>query len=300
STTAIKAYPVEERSGLIWVWMGAGAPMVPVEEDIPEEMLRDDMHMTGWLHVRYGNWRFGVENAIDEGHARYLHRDSILRMWRQRHAWTDTKILETPDKKWIYRRQDWYQTYADYPGLGRWPIKRWWRPPEGEKITPISRRVIAKTLSVIPKGAARGSARLPCIFRPSTYMYPSTLSYEWHVPVDAEHELYGQWACRFTQNPIQVLFFKLRVALWYRWLGEWRFNSQDGSMVDSMTANMKAERLMKADASVTAWRKMVERQARGQVDEWRSVGVEHVQDDEMAFQGVESRRQAGQAGAADG
>ena len=42
SVASIKAYPVEERAGIVWAWMGAGDPMVPVEDDIPEELLRED------------------------------------------------------------------------------------------------------------------------------------------------------------------------------------------------------------------------------------------------------------------
>ena len=286
SVTKIKAYPVEERAGLVWVWMGDGPPMVSVEEDIPEEMLRDDMHIMPWFHVRYGNWRFGVENAIDESHARFLHRDSILRAWRQRAAWTDVRILETPDKKWIYRDQLFEQTYAFYPKLGIWPRWRFWRPPEGKINNPVSKRTRRMELSTIPEGARRGSTRLPCIFRPASYIAAPTLSYEWHVPVDEEHTLYLQAATRHTRNPLLVLAFKARYWLWYRWLAQWRFNSQDGSMVDSMTRNTKAERLMKPDASITAWRKMVERQARGQVDQWRSIGVEREADLALEYKGA--------------
>ena len=36
---AMRTYSVEERMGLIWVWMGEGAPSVPVEEDMPEDFV---------------------------------------------------------------------------------------------------------------------------------------------------------------------------------------------------------------------------------------------------------------------
>ncbi|MBM3941034.1 MAG: hypothetical protein FJ318_09190, partial [SAR202 cluster bacterium] len=299
STTAIKAYPVEERSGLIWVWMGAGAPMVPVEEDIPEEMLRDDAVKMGWIHARYGNWRFGVENAIDEGHARYLHKDSIQARWRQSPAWTDVKIVETPDKKWIYRRVDWSQMYADYPGLGTWPKKRWWRINQlNEKRTMTMRQ--REAIGKMPVGGRPGTTRLPCIYRPVGWPYPMVLSYEFHVPIDAENELYHQHMVRYTTNPVAKLVSRLKYVFWHRWVGEWRFNSQDGAMVAEMTSNMKAERLMKTDASITGWRKMVERQARGQVDQWRSIGVEHVADLQLEFTGkqaVPNRDLGGDTGA---
>src|SRR2546428_8523978 len=32
---SLRTYPVEERAGLVWVWMGDGAPSVPVEDDMP-------------------------------------------------------------------------------------------------------------------------------------------------------------------------------------------------------------------------------------------------------------------------
>lgn len=284
STTAIKAYPVEERAGLVWVWMGAGAPMVPVEEDIPEEILRDDACMMGWVHQRYGNWRFGVENAIDEGHARYLHKDSIQGRWRQSPSWTDVKVVETPDKKWIYRRVDWSQTFSQYPGLGVWPRRRWWRMDlfrEKRTIKTREREALGKVLSA----SRPGQARLPAIFRPMGWPWPMVVSFEWHVAIDAEHTIYHQHMIRLTKNPVSRLVLKMKYMLWHRWIGEWRFNSQDGAMVAAMTENMKAERLMKTDASITGWRKMVERQARGQVDQWRSIGVEHGADDALAFTG---------------
>ena len=37
---AVRTYPVEERQGMVWVWMGKIAP-VPVEEDIPPLLLRE-------------------------------------------------------------------------------------------------------------------------------------------------------------------------------------------------------------------------------------------------------------------
>jgi phenylpropionate dioxygenase-like ring-hydroxylating dioxygenase large terminal subunit len=282
STTCVRSYPVEERVGLVFVWMGEGPPMVPVEDDIPEELMRDDVLMMGWFHARYGNWRFGIENAMDEAHARFLHRDSVQHKWRQAPAWTDIKVVETPDKKWIYRRVDWSQVYADYPGLGTWPKKRWWRSAGNKKAS----KTRQNTLSVIPEGARGGSVRLPSTFRPAGWPYPMVISYEFHVPIDKEHELYGQMMCRFTKNPISRLIFRIKYLLFHRWVGQWRFNSQDGSMVAAMTENTQTERLMKPDSSITGWRKMVERQARGQVDQWRSIGVEHTADPELEFKGI--------------
>jgi phenylpropionate dioxygenase-like ring-hydroxylating dioxygenase large terminal subunit len=56
----VKSYPVEERAGLIWVYVGEGLPP-PVEEDIPEELLRPDAVIQGFTEVRTGNWLCGGE-----------------------------------------------------------------------------------------------------------------------------------------------------------------------------------------------------------------------------------------------
>jgi phenylpropionate dioxygenase-like ring-hydroxylating dioxygenase large terminal subunit len=47
----VKTYPPEERAGLIWVYGGDGPPP-PVEDDIPEELLRHDAAFrSGQLHI---------------------------------------------------------------------------------------------------------------------------------------------------------------------------------------------------------------------------------------------------------
>ena len=71
-----KAYPVEERLGVVWVWIGDLAP-VPVEDDLPVAMKvpgsRNFVHFT-----RSGRptGRLLFDNFIDGLHAPYLHRAS--------------------------------------------------------------------------------------------------------------------------------------------------------------------------------------------------------------------------------
>ena len=77
----IRSYPVEERKGIIWVWMGKGAP-VPIEEDIPNLMQRDDTIVKFRPRVQYGNWRWHSENTAG-GHAQMIHKSSF-RVWLTR------------------------------------------------------------------------------------------------------------------------------------------------------------------------------------------------------------------------
>ena len=62
---AVKPYPVEERVGIVWIYLGEGDPP-PVESDIPESMLAEDAVVLGRISRRPGNWRFGAENGFQE------------------------------------------------------------------------------------------------------------------------------------------------------------------------------------------------------------------------------------------
>ena len=73
---AIKTYPVEERFGLIWIYMGTGTPR-PLEQDVPEDFLDPRTVRCIRITEQDGNWRFAVENHFDDSHAHYLHRSSL-------------------------------------------------------------------------------------------------------------------------------------------------------------------------------------------------------------------------------
>src|SRR5690606_19804506 len=66
----VRSFPIEERAGLVWVWTGDGDP-VPVEDDIPEELLRPDACVLPYLRLAEGNWRYAAENGFDESHGKF-------------------------------------------------------------------------------------------------------------------------------------------------------------------------------------------------------------------------------------
>src|SRR6266545_6321227 len=57
----VRTYPVEERAGIVWVWMGEGAPP-PLADDVPEELLAQPHTKGGRISIREGNWRYATEN----------------------------------------------------------------------------------------------------------------------------------------------------------------------------------------------------------------------------------------------
>src|SRR5262249_6684286 len=76
-TVCARTYPVAERAGLVWVYMGEGSPP-PVEVDIPQAFLQPDAVIVGRITERPGNWRYAAENGFDDAHAKYLHRYDSL------------------------------------------------------------------------------------------------------------------------------------------------------------------------------------------------------------------------------
>ena len=63
--------------------MGTGEP-VPVEDDIPNLIIRDDTIVKFRHNIKYGNWRWHAEN-VHAGHAPMIHKNSV-RVWFHRSA----------------------------------------------------------------------------------------------------------------------------------------------------------------------------------------------------------------------
>jgi phenylpropionate dioxygenase-like ring-hydroxylating dioxygenase large terminal subunit len=69
----LKAYPVVEKAGIVWIYMGQEpAPALPKFPwiDLPDEQ----RHVSVWLHA--ANWFQGAEGEIDSSHVSILHKTS--------------------------------------------------------------------------------------------------------------------------------------------------------------------------------------------------------------------------------
>jgi phenylpropionate dioxygenase-like ring-hydroxylating dioxygenase large terminal subunit len=232
----VRTYPVEERLGMVWLYLGDDDPPPPVETDIPSELLRADAAVANRRTVREGNWRFGAENGIDEGHAKWLHRRALWTLRRRMPTWTRHHVEDTGEG-WLTRVATEVHWDTDFPGLGRWPRGGWWRKKG--------------------RGTARVSIRLPCALRVA---YPKWTHFEWWVPVDAENHVYVQMVCQSGPRLRRSAFIAF-YYLWVRWVFHGMFNDEDALMVDVMDA--PPERLYRPDVSITEWRKLCEQQERG-------------------------------------
>ena len=243
----IRSYPVQERLGMVWIYMGEREEEPPpLEEDIPDELLQIEGDAV--IGIRFGerasNWRLGVENGFDEGHAKYLHRNSLLMRFVKLPTWNRTSVVPTEDQKWITRAQEEVHYQTKFPGLGPWPRSYRFRR------APISTTTQTGGVSV----------RLPGILR---VRWPKYTSFAWWVPIDADHHLGVSISLFHTSGKWDT--WTRRLKFWaFTWPVVIRdFGDEDQAMMEAMDA--PPERLYRPDVSMIGWRDLF-RNARSSKD----------------------------------
>jgi phenylpropionate dioxygenase-like ring-hydroxylating dioxygenase large terminal subunit len=225
----VQTYPVEERAGLVWIFKGEGEPP-PVEAHIPEEFLRADAVVEGRITERSGDWRYAAENGFDDGHPKYLHRNSLYLFLRRTPGYGLANIVPEVGG-WIKRAPKSFAMQADYPGLGVWPKSDFWR---------------------FRGGGPRISIRLPATLRVHQGEWAH---FEWYVPTAPGRHRYLQFVLKHATG-LSALEFRLRYRLWLRWVFHGLFNDQDACVVETM--NTPPEQLYRPDNSLIGWRKLCE------------------------------------------
>ncbi|WP_434740585.1 aromatic ring-hydroxylating oxygenase subunit alpha [Micromonospora sp. SH-82] len=248
-------YEVAERIGMVWVYVGDGEVPPPIDEQLPEELVDNPGIVGHRIQPRTGNWRFACENGFDEGHAKYLHRTALWRMFKPMPAWNTTRIVQRG--RWLFRVQEDQFWEGDYPGVGTWPKLAWYQARPAQD---TGRQHVGNTTShreVDPVIAAQdfpgfASVAMPGILR---IVYPNLIHYEWYVPVDADNHLYVGALVEFRKGLATLPFYAKYLGA-VRWLFHGQFSSQDKWMVEVTDA--PPERLYRPDESLLRWRKLAE------------------------------------------
>jgi len=254
---AVRTFPAAEYAGLVWVYPGELEPPA-IEEALPEELRGRHFVFGGRIEERRGNWRLAAENGFDEGHAKFLHRTALWRVFKTMPTWN--KIHIEQHGRWIFRIEDERFWEADFPGLGVWTNKRWWRikPRTGEQFRLGN---TGAPRAPDPGIAALGlpsfsSLALPGVLR---IAYPKFLHYEFYVPIDATHFRYVGLFVRL-ESGVAAWTHRLKYLAFVRWLFHGQFSGQDAWMVSE--TDCPPERLYRPDVSVITWRRLVEHEAR--------------------------------------
>jgi len=232
----VKTYATEERAGVIWVFVGEG-PAPPLESELPAELLEEDAVAIPMIEEREGDWRLAMENAVDEAHARYLHRRTPFAFFRRFPAFqTDIKMTASADGQWLERSSKAVfgpQTFAE---VGVWPKDGPWRRAGGQMVV--------------------GRARLPATW---VAHHKGWTDCQIFTPTTEGRHLMVQIAVKRVRGP-GALLWKLRVWTYIRLLHRIILNRwEDGFIVTAM--NAPPERLFRPDIAIIAWRNWCERLA---------------------------------------
>ena len=190
------------------------------------------------IELRKGDWRYAMENAVDEAHARYLHRRTPFAFFRLFPGYqTDVQMVPEEDGKWLRRLSKPVFGPNTYPNVGVWPRDGFWRKAGGQVIV--------------------GRCRLPGVFYVG---HKNWHDYQFFTPVDENHHLMVQIAVRKTTG-LGVLWWKLRVWTYLRLFHRIMLNRwEDGFIVQAM--DCPPERLFRPDIAIVAWRRWCDQQAR--------------------------------------
>lgn len=266
----VRTYPVEERRGFVWVWMGEGPP-VSLDEDLPPEFQDPSTAIFTDVQVWRANWRVVTENT-DGYHAPILHRHSLPRtLYMDWVAWRRTGVIETEDGKGVVMLALVSPEADEFPGLGRWPKLAWWERAAKKLFRARMSRGTPTTLPDGRRAFITEDLHLPGWRRVRVRRH--TVFVEWAVPIDERTTRHFLWDVINTsgaRGKLEAALTRLRVwgfrylvyPVYWKWAYNRRYVGQDQWILESLKEG--PERLQANDVGIIAWRKLAAR-ARGAV-----------------------------------
>jgi len=250
-----RVYPTATLKGIVFVWMGSGAP-VSLEENIPEEFFQDDKIVIDWTTEWPSNWRPAFENSFDS-HVRYLHRNSALLLMKTIYppAFPPGRPKRvgphrlTPTRP-IHEKAAFDQEY--FPALGaRWPRhrrRRYWT-----WIFDILRKPFLRLPAYRASEDWETGQHLPCMVRISQRDHMWT---RWAVPIDEKttRMFYFHTARRTTA--IGRAYEWLAYQCFHHWVMDRNFSAQDAPAAIHAYYDTP-EYLAPTDAQLVQWRRLL-------------------------------------------
>jgi carbazole 1,9a-dioxygenase terminal dioxygenase component len=256
----LQTYPVEERQGLVFVFVGdALDPLPALAEDVPPGFLDADLAVRGMRTEVRSNWRLGCENGFDSTHI-FIHRNSGL---------IRDNDLALP-LGLVPKGRSSFQVVEE-PG-GPKGVFDYFDP---DHVTPVFDGVVEgeRVLSSNPQAANKLphhiSMWLPCALRVQPWPDPSLTQYEWYVPVDGGRHQYFRVLGRRVQNDAERATFDREFDTRWRPVALEGFNNDDIWAREATEPFYRddtgwlREQLFEADGNILEWRKLASRANRG-------------------------------------
>ena len=233
----VRTYPVEERSGLIWIYMGTKSPK-PLADDVPPELLDEDA--ITYCHTEEWNfsWLPGLENLMDT-HDLFVHRNSVFYFFTKIPAWAEVAAETMPDGRGVsYKYKKMGPLQDTYPGVGKWPRHVWWRrkkiaaPNNGDYLT--------------------AELRLPGITRVG---FSTMMFIRYMVPIDENSCRAFLFSTRRATG-LRALLYRIYYYTWASWSLLRFFIGQD-TVVFAQQDYDAPELLMGSDNGILKWRRVI-------------------------------------------
>ena len=250
-----RRYPTATLHGIVFVWMGKGAP-APLEENIPEEFFEPQKQILAWVTQWAANWRPCFENSFDS-HVRYLHRNSALMLMktiypphyppgRPKRVGAHRLVPTRP----IHEKNATDQDY--FPGLGaHWPRHRWrvswvW-------LFDLLRKPFDALEPYRASDAWETGQHLPCMVRINyrTYMWT-----RWAVPIDERTTRMFYFHTAARKTALGRAFEWLAYHCFHTWVMDRNFSAQDAPAAINAYYD-RPEYLAPTDAQLVGWRKLL-------------------------------------------
>jgi carbazole 1,9a-dioxygenase terminal dioxygenase component len=255
----IRAYPIHEVKGLVFIFIGDGEPPA-LALDVQPGLLDHDLvlYPEGENVVVNANWRLGAENGIDASHI-YIHRNARI---------LDTKEMALPFSSYFANRE---QMVIDKDGGPKGVVKGsgkklsvWSSELEGNRIQPrYLPQVNAKVAELTDT-----SLWLPCGLKVDPFPDKGTAQFEWYVPRNEKSHYYiVTWGKHVANAAETEAFLKNMSSDVRRQIRE--FNEDDVLAREAMEqyyaeeGGWEQEMLFRPDMVVIEWRKLASRRNRG-------------------------------------
>ncbi|MEQ8388525.1 MAG: Rieske 2Fe-2S domain-containing protein [Alphaproteobacteria bacterium] len=262
----LRTFPVEEKSGMIFVFVGdEDYKTPPLSRDMPHRLPEDYEHrvahplddnavLLGIHRTGNSNWRLAVENGADTGHL-FIHLDNPLVMALDRQLPLGA-IAESEDAI------SWYVDDDAPKGIVN----------EYTKYTPVLENKVVglKVKGKNPWKGGRTSMFLPGVLLVENWPDYRLAQYEWYVPIDNEHHEYWEIIAAVCNTEEEKKEFEIQYEnLWKNLALGQGFNDNDLFAREQMQkfyghhSGWTDEVLCSLDAYVIAWRKLVAQHNRG-------------------------------------
>ncbi len=258
----LRTYPVEERQGVVFVFVGDRVPPPPLALDVQPGFLDDGLAIfpRGERTVVRSNWRLAAENGFDASHI-YIHRNSPLVVGQR---------APLPLATLICSRDGMVVAAEGAPkGVVKGSGKRipiWEAEIEGER---VASRFQPGIDGVHTRVSPDTSMWLPCGLKVDPFPTPGIMQFEWYVPIDERSHMYTVTWGKYLETPSEAERFYFEIETYWKELVTQHFNNDDvlaREQIERFYAEddgWHRERLFRPDLIITEWRKLASAHHRG-------------------------------------